>query len=73
MPLQQFTYRRRTYFVDYRLRQFRSVTDPNHAHPCRPDCRAGRIEFVDFKSDKGDAMLCRLIRTGQADWSRLHL
>jgi hypothetical protein len=50
------------YFVDYRLKQFRS----NVPYP-------QEIEFVDFDSDKGDKMLAKMIKEGQADWSQLHL
>ena len=47
MPLQTY----KGYFVDYRLRQFRSdVPYPKV------------IEFVDFKSEKGDALLCEMLQ-----------
>lgn len=47
MPLQEY----KGYFVDYKLRQFRS----NVPFP-EP------IEFIDFRSDEGDALLCEMIR-----------
>lgn len=49
MQLQQY----KGYFVDYRQKQFRS----NVEFP-QP------IEFVDFDSEKGDAMLSEMIRSG---------
>lgn len=49
MPLQQF----KGYYVDYRCKQFRSVAT-------FPDT----IEFIDFKSDKGDALLVEMIEAG---------
>jgi len=48
MPLKQF----KGYYVDYRLRQFRSVA----AYPAI-------IEFIDFDSDKGKTILEELQRT----------
>ena len=59
MPLQQYKYNRITYFVDYRLKQFRSDTR--------------LIEFVDFQSDKGDLILCKMIKDNVADFSKLDL
>lgn len=47
MPLQDY----KGYTVDYRLKQFRKCP-PNH----------GLIEFIDFKSEKGDKILCEMIR-----------
>jgi hypothetical protein len=58
MKLQEY----KGYFVDYRLKQFRS----NVPYP-------QEIEFVDFDSDKGDKLLAQMIRKGLADWSQLHL
>jgi hypothetical protein len=46
MPLQEY----RGYTVDYRLKQFRK---------CPPD--HGIIEFIDFKSWKGDELLCEML------------
>lgn len=59
MPLQEY----KGYFVDYRLRQFRSnVPFPEV------------IEFIDFDSDKGDALLTEMIEQGlvpEEKWSAL--
>lgn len=52
MPLQTY----KGYTVDYRLKQFRFV----HAGDCF--CGGGEIEFIDFKSDEGDALLVEMIR-----------
>lgn len=49
------------YTVDYRLRQFRKIN---------PD---GHIDFIDFNSDDGDAILAAMIEDEQADWTKLHL
>lgn len=44
------------YTVDYRLKQFRFV------HPGDCVCGGGEIEFVDSKSEKGDALLVEMLR-----------
>ena len=63
MPLPILTYRRRRYYIDYRLQQFRSIPRD-----------FGRIEFVDFRSDKGDRMLTFMVkRKLPIEWSRLHI
>jgi hypothetical protein len=59
MELQKYKYNRVNYFVDYRLQQFRSDTP--------------RIEFLDFRSDKGDKILCKIIKEKKADTSLLRL
>jgi len=46
MPLQTYN----GYIVDYRLRQFRSQP-----------ADFGTIEFIDFKSEKGDTLLCEML------------
>ena len=46
------------YTVDYRLKQFRMV------HPGDCVCGFGTIDFIDFDSDKGDAILSEMIREG---------
>jgi hypothetical protein len=51
--LQTYTYNKKTYFVDYRLKQFRSDTPI--------------IDFIDFQSDKGDKILCKMIKDGVLD------
>ena len=51
MPLQEY----KGYTVDYRLWQFRLV------HPGDCVCGGGEIEFIDFKSEKGDALLCEML------------
>lgn len=43
------------YTVDYRLRQFRRV------HPGDCVCGGGEIEFIDFASKEGDALLAEMI------------
>jgi len=59
MPLEKYTYNRKTYFVDYRLQQFRSDTPI--------------IEFIDFRDEKGDRILCKMIKENKADFSKLRL
>lgn len=46
--LQTYRYNRRNYFVDYRLKQFRSDTP--------------LIDFIDFESDLGDKILYKMIK-----------
>ena len=46
--LQTYKYNKKTYFVDYRLKQFRSDTPI--------------IDFVDFDTDKGDRILCKMLK-----------
>ena len=57
--LQKYTYNNREYYVDYRLKQFRSNTK--------------QIEFIDFDSLLGDLILCKMIKDGVADFSKLDL
>lgn len=66
--LPTYTYNRVTYFVDYRMQQFRSVSF-NKAGKLfkRP------IRFYDFRSHEGDRILSRMIRDGVADINRLRL
>lgn len=52
MPLKQF----KGYYVDYRLRQFRSAVP-------FPEV----IEFLDFDSDKGRKLLLEMIRNQTRD------
>lgn len=65
MKLQEYN----GYFVDYRLRQFRSNV------PC--DCKEGfctRIEFVDFDSPKGRGFLRQMEQRGLIpieEWSAI--
>ena len=59
MPLQQYTYNRISYYVDYRLKQFRSNTS----------C----IKFVDFSDTLGDRILAKMIRENVVDWSKLNI
>lgn len=59
MQLQTYTYNRKTYFVDYRLQQFRSDTP--------------QIEFLDFREPKGDRILCKMIKENKADTTLLRL
>lgn len=44
------------YTVDYRLKQFRFI------HPGDCVCGGGEIEFIDFDTDKGRALLLELSR-----------
>lgn len=46
----------RGYTVDYRLKQFRFV------HPGDCVCGGGKIEFIDFDSEKGRSLLLELSR-----------
>lgn len=48
MQLQTYRYNRKNYFVDYRLKQFRSDTP--------------MIDFIDFESDLGDKILYKMIK-----------
>lgn len=43
----------REYIVDYRLRQFRSQP-----------ANFGVIDFIDFKSERGDALLTEMLENG---------
>jgi len=51
--LQVYKYNRVNYFVDYRLKQFRSDTP--------------MIDFIEFDGDKGDRILCKMIRDDVLD------
>jgi len=51
--LQTYRYNRKNYFVDYRLKQFRSNTP--------------MIDFVEFDSDLGDKILCKMIKEDLLD------
>lgn len=59
MQLQTYTYNKKTYFIDYRLQQFRSNTPI--------------IEFLDFKDEKGDKILCKMLKEGVAKIELLKL
>ena len=59
MELQKYTYNNREYYVDYRLKQFRSNTK--------------QIEFIEFDSLLGDLILCKMIKDNVADFSKLDL
>ena len=54
--LQTYKYNKKNYFVDYRLKQFRSDTP--------------FIDFVDFESDLGDRILCKMIKENKLDLSQ---
>ena len=54
--LQTYKYNKKNYFVDYRLKQFRSDTPI--------------IDFVDFESDLGDRILCKMIKENKLDLSQ---
>ena len=62
MELQTYTYHRTPYYVDYRLKQFRSVP-----------AGCGTIRFHDFDSDYGDRILASMIRKDQARMELLNL
>lgn len=57
MKLQEYN----GYYVDYRLKQFRSIVE----YP-------QMIEFVDFKSDKGDAMLFEMLEKNLVPTDKMH-
>lgn len=59
MQLQEYTYNKITYFVDYRLKQFRSDTP--------------LIRFVDFNSQLGDKILLKMIKENVHNQALLHL
>ena len=62
MELQKYEYEGVEYYVDYRLSQFRSITEyPNV------------IEFIDFDSERGDIILSQLIKDGKADFEKLRI
>jgi hypothetical protein len=44
------------YTVDYRLKQFRRVYKGNCV------CGGGKIDFIEFDSDRGDKLLAQMIR-----------
>lgn len=57
MPLQTY----QGYIVDYRLRQFR--TQPlDH----------GVIQFIDFRSEEGDTLLCEMFSKGLVPEDKMH-
>lgn len=62
MPLQEYTHQGITYFVDYRMQQFRTKVDFTKI-----------IEFIDFKTDRGDQILTQMIKDGEADLNRINL
>ena len=57
MELQKYKYNKKEYFVDYRLKQFRSNTP--------------QIDFVEFGSELGDKILCKMIKDDVIDFSKL--
>lgn len=62
MPLQKYTYNSITYYVDYRMSQFRSAVEYPKA-----------IRFLDFDSDLGNRILSKMIRENVVDWTLLHI
>ena len=62
MPLQKYTYKNVTYFVDYRLQQFRSAVD-------FPEI----IAFIDFKSDEGDEIIVSMMNDEVFDFNKYNL
>lgn len=63
--LQEYTYNRVLYTVDYRLSQFRACKGGWASY--------GKISFVDFDSELGDRILCKMIRDGVLDYSQANL
>jgi hypothetical protein len=61
MELQTF----KDYTVDYRMKQFRRCEGGWENH--------GMIEFIEFDSEKGDGILCEMIRSGVLDYSKYKL
>ena len=61
MQLQEYTYNRVKYTVDYRLSQFRSKD------------KWGRIHFVEFNDYLGEKILCKMIKDGVLDYSQANL
>lgn len=59
MELNKYKYNGKEYFVDYRLQQFRSDTP--------------QIEFLDFRSEKGDKILYKMLKENKADTTLLRL
>ena len=49
MKLQEYTYNRKTYTVDYRLKQFRHIA------------KDGAISFIEFYDELGDRIMCKMI------------
>ena len=60
MQLQEYTYNRVRYTVDYRLSQFRNV-------------KHNGITFIEFSDDLGDRILCKMIKDGVLDYSHANL
>ena len=61
MPLQTY----KEYTVDYRLQQFRACPGGWE--------NFGEIEFIDFKSEKGDAIISEMIKENLFDLDRYAL
>ena len=51
--MQEYTYNRKTYTVDYRLKQLRHIA------------KDGYIDFISFFDPLGDRVLCKMIKDGQ--------
>lgn len=62
MHLPTFTYKRTEYFVDYRMKQFRTNPPPNK-----------NIKFINFDDPYGDLILAKMIADGVADEAKLNL
>lgn len=64
MPLQEYTPKGSgtTYYVDYRLRQFRSKVEFPYA-----------ISFIDFNTPSGDDILSAMSEDGVLDLTRYEL
>lgn len=55
MELQKY----KNMFVDYRLKQFRTIPKDY-----------GLIEFIEFDSEKGDEILCEMIKDNLLDYKK---
>lgn len=62
MKLQEYRYNRQIFIIDYRLEQFRRV-----------DWNTGQIHFLEFYSELGEKILCKMIKDNKADFSKLNL
>lgn len=55
MELQKY----KNMYVDYRLKQFRTIPK-----------NFGRIDFIDFDSERGDKILCKMIKEKLLDLNK---
>lgn len=50
------------YTVDYRLREFRKIVPMKRKFDDLCKCQHNSIEYISFDSDKGDKLLCEMIK-----------